>query len=415
MEKNITVLGAGMVGVCCALALQRLGARVTLIDRGELGNETSYGNAGVIARSSLIPFNNPALWKSLPRYSLNQSAQLRYNLGFMMRNWTWAVQYLSNTRKSRFKKTVVALNSLISLSSELHQAWVKEAGAEKHLHDQGWIHLYRTEAAFAGQAWARRIYEQYDVAFEVLDSAGLYMLEPSIKSIFERAVWIKDTMSISNPRAVVKAYARLFTAQGGSIVRSDVRHVSKAGNGHWVLQEVTGLQREAPCLVVALGPWSADMLLPLGVRIPMVYERGYHMHYQVADDVALNRPVYDTGGGYVLTPMEEGIRLSTGVELNDYNAPAMTEQLDMAQQFAQQAFPLGARKDQKPWLGSRPTLPDCRPMIGAVPDHAGLWLAVGHHHIGLNTGPATGQLLAALMSGEEPPIDPQPFAPERYL
>lgn len=415
MDNRVTVLGGGMVGVCCALALQRLGMCVTLIDRGELGGETSFGNAGVLARSSLIAFNNPALWKSLPRYSFNQTVQLRYRISYMIRNWPWVVQYLCNTTPSRFARTAKALDSLIRYSSDLHRQWIKEAGVQQHLHNEGWIHLYRSEAAFAGQAWARRVYDEYSIAYEVIDSASLHVLEPSIKSIFPRAVWIKDTMSLDDPRAVVRAYAKLFTAYGGSIVRSDVRHLSKNSAGHWLLQEASGIQREVGCLVIALGPWVTDMLLPLGVRIPLMCERGYHMHYEGIEGATLNRPVYDTGGGYVLTQAAQGMRLSTGVELADRTDPPSPVQLDMAEQFAKQAFPLGNRLEDKAWMGSRPTVPDCRPMIGAVPGHNGLWLAVGHQHIGVNTGPATGQLLAALMSGREPPVDPAPFSPQRYL
>lgn len=415
MEKAITVLGAGMVGVSCALALQRQGAHVTLLDRSEPGDETSHGNAGVITRSSLIPYNNPALWKSLPRLTLNNTAQLRYNLGYMIRNWLWVGKYLCNARQSQFNKTAPALNSLIGLSSGLHKQWIKEAGVPERLRDNGWLYVYRTEASFAAAAWARRVYEQFDIDFEVLDSASLHLLEPSLSSIFERAVWVKDTMSVDDPRDVVRAYARLFVSRGGNLIRSDIRRISKNINSEWVLQDATGRKRKTPSLVVAMGPWAVDMLLPLGIRVPMAFERGYHMNYAFNNGAILNRPFYDVGGGYVMAPINGGLRLSTGVELTDRNAPISTAQLDMAYLSAQQAFPVGARLDKTPWVGSRPTLPDCRPMIGAAPGHNGLWLAIGHQHVGYNTGPGTGQLLAALMEEAPPPIDPKPFAPDRYL
>ena len=415
MEKSITVLGAGMVGVSCALALQRLGADVTLIDRAEPGNETSHGNAGVITRSSLIPLNNPKLWKSLPHYGLNKTAQLRYEIGYMIRNWLWICEYLYNTRHSQFKKTAAALDALIRLSSQTHQQWVNEAGIPHRLRDNGWIHLYRTEKAFKAQAWARRIYEQYEIKYEVMDSVDLHLIEPSLNPIFERAVWIKDTLSVDDPRAMVSAYAKLFTSHGGRFIRKDIRHITKNPSNTWVLQDAMGEEVLSPCLVIALGPWVVDMLLPLGIRIPMVYERGYHVHYSAQTGATLNRPVYDTAGGYVLAPVEEGLRISTGVELADLNAAPSTEQVDMAHAAAKQAFPLGMRINRFPWMGRRPTLPDCRPMIGAVPGQAGLWLAVGHQHTGLNTGPGTALLLAALMSETTPPINPQPFSPGRYL
>ena len=147
----------------------------------------------------------------------------------------------------------------------------------------------------------------------------------------------------------------------------------------------------------------------------MAWERGYHMHYGVPTEKPLQRPIYDTGGAYVLSPMQDGMRLTTGVELAERDAPPNLAQLEMAEKSAGQAFALGPRLDPEPWMGRRPTLPDSRPMIGEAPGHPGLWLAFGHQHIGFTTGPGTAALLAALMLGGPAPINPAPFAPGRFL
>jgi D-amino-acid dehydrogenase len=147
----------------------------------------------------------------------------------------------------------------------------------------------------------------------------------------------------------------------------------------------------------------------------MAFERGYHMHYRAASGASLARPVYDTGGGYVLSPMEQGLRLSTGVQLADRAAPPNLAQLDLAEQAAREAFPLEGRLGKEAWLGSRPTLPDSRPIIGECPGRPGLWLAFGHQHIGFNTGPGTAALLGSMMAGETCAFDPAPFRPSRFL
>lgn len=400
MGKPVIVLGAGMVGVCCALELQRRGMDVTLVDRQAPGQETSHGNAGVLARSSLMPFNHPGLWRQLPRLLRNDTVQFRYRPGYLARNLGWAASFLWRARPSVFQETATALDSLIRLSAPEHQRLLAEAGISHRLRDTGWIFLFRSEAAWQGSALARSAYARHQVPTQALDPAELARLEPALAPIFARALWIQGSYSVDDPQAVVRAYADLFQRSGGTFkplraaaIRRDV--------DRWTVQGDQGSDSlSAPALVVALGPWSKALLKTTGIDLPMAFERGYHMHYAPGSGPALGRPVYDTGGGYVLSPMARGLRLTTGVELDDCEAPARPVQLDLAETRAREALDLGARLDSQAWLGRRPTLPDSRPMIGQAPRHPGLWLALGHQHIGFSTGPGTASILGELMSGE---------------
>ena len=228
--KTVVVIGAGMVGVACALELQRHGFKVTLVDRKSPGKETSYGNAGVLARSSLMPFNNPGLWASLPKLLKNRSAQFRYNPLFLARNASWALGFLARARRNVFDETVAALDSLIKLSMAEHTRLLGEAGVAHRLRDSGWLFLYRSEKAFAGSDLARATYERFQIATETLDGRQLSELEPSLSPIFPKALWIKDTASVDSPGAVVEAYAALFAARGGTIERRDVRSLARQGS-----------------------------------------------------------------------------------------------------------------------------------------------------------------------------------------
>ena len=418
MTDAVAVLGAGMVGVACALELQRRGYNVTLYDRAGPGRETSYGNAGVIARSSLIPFNHSGLWASLPRLLGNRSAGFRYTPAFIARNLPWALGFLSRARAGAFAQTTTALDALIRLSTQEHLRLLDEAGATQRLRANGWLFLYRSEAGFAASRFARATYDKFGIDTQTLGSSGLSDLEPQLKPIFARALWIKDSYSVDNPGRVVEAYASLFAARGGRIRQAHVDTLarSQSENG-WQLTEEDGTsQHAASQVVLALGPWTKAFLArSLGIDVPMAFERGYHMHYGTEQGAMLQRPVYDTAGAYVLSPMEQGLRLSTGVQLSAHDAPGDTVQLELAERAARQAFPLGERLEPQAWLGSRPTLPDCRPIIGACPRQSGLWLAFGHQHIGFSTGTGTAALLGSLMAGEQAAIDPAPFRPERFL
>lgn len=416
MTSSIAVIGAGMVGVACALELQRRGARVTLVDRGLPGGETSGGNAGVMARSSLVPFNDPGLWKALPRLLGNRTAQFRYDPAFLARNAAWAIGFLACARRRAFEETIVALDALIRLSAVEHARLLAEAGASQRLRDNGWILLHRSAKDHARSRLARELFDRFDIGTETLDAHGLSDLEPHLAPIFSGALWIRDTASVNDPERVVQAYADLFAARGGRVRRRQVVGLDRDGDADpWRVHDSTGDALRADRVVVALGPWAKDFLASLGIALPMAFERGYHMHYAGQGAAALRRPVYDTAGAYVLSPMERGLRLTTGVELADRDAAPSAAQLDLAERAARQAFPLGRRLDDQAWLGCRPTLPDSRPMIGEAPRHPGLWLALGHQHIGFSTGPGTAALLGALMFGEPAPIDPSPFRPGRFL
>lgn len=414
MVERLAVLGAGMVGVCCALELQRRGFEVTLIDRREPGRETSYGNAGVLSRSSLLPFNEPSLWAKLPRLLGNRSASLRYDPLFLLRNLGWTLGFLARARQSAFEETATALDALIRLSTSEHQRLLQQAGATARVRTNGWLLLYRSAEAFQRAAFGREALRDFNVATEILGPAGLSDLEPHLRPIFEQALWIKDALSIDSPGKLVEDYARLFVSMGGRLQQREVRAFEEVPDG-LLMTDATGERVRAERVVVALGPWSRDLLRSFGLRVPMAFERGYHMHYAAAGNAVLNRPVFDSSGGCVLSPMVGGIRLTTGIELTAQDAPASRAQLDLAERAARQAFPLDERQLREPWLGSRPTLPDSRPVIGRAPRSQNLWLAFGHQHIGFSTGPGTASLLGALMAGEAPPIDATPFRPERFL
>ncbi|OWT68880.1 MULTISPECIES: FAD-binding oxidoreductase [unclassified Achromobacter] len=415
-EKNeVLVIGGGVVGVTCAVELQRRGARVTLVDRKEPGSETSYGNAGVLATSSLVPFNNPNLLRNLPTLLKNKGVGFRYNPSYLMSMVGWGAKFLFNARRARYEETAAALHGLISLSATEHGRLLREADITHRLRSNGWIFLYRNAGSFAGSALARQTYDRYGVSYKLLSEREIADMEPGLTAGFHRGIWMDGTSSVDSPGAVTKAYARLFAGQGGTLARASVSRLRQLETGRWQAATAGGDQLEADRVVVATGPWANDVLASLGIRVPMAFERGYHMHFGTRNGATLNRPVYDVAGGYVLAPMEQGIRLGSGVELNDRDADPDTTQLDICERTARAIFPLADRLESIPWLGRRPTLPDSKPVIGETPGRRGLWLAFGHQHIGFNTSAGTAALLGALMYGDKPPVDPQPFRAARFI
>jgi D-amino-acid dehydrogenase len=210
----------------------------------------------------------------------------------------------------------------------------------------------------------------------------------------------------------VNSYAGLFIKRGGRLVAGDARTLGASGQS-WTVATAEG-PLAAQEAVVALGAWSNDIFRPLGYRFPLGVKRGYHMHYSARGDAVLSRPVNDAEFGYVLAPMTQGIRLTTGAEFARRDDPPSSAHLDRLEPLARVLFPLAERREAAPWLGRRPCLPDMLPIIGPAARHKGLWFDFGHHHLGLTLGPISGRLLAEMMTGETPSLDPTPFSGARF-
>jgi len=412
VTRTAIVLGAGMVGVSCALSLQKRGFEVTLVDRHEPGRETSYGNAGVLARSSIMPLNNPGLFGKLTSYLGNRHPALNLNWKRALSRPGWLLRFLWEARPSQAAAHVAALESLTASTVERHRDLMAEAGVSHRLRETGTLKVWRTEAGHAAAKAEQDFLATHGIASQVLDRQGISGVEPALNPIFHAGLLCLENASVDSPGAVTQAYAELFAKRGGRIVQAQVEKLARSGNG-WQARTDKG-SFEADIAIVALGPWSMDLLAPLGLDSKLDVERGYHRHLQAEKGASLARPVYDVDAAYFMAPMEQGYRITSGVDLSHRDAPDEHRQIDMVTKSAREAFPLTEFSGET-WRGARPTLPDSLPMIGEAPRNPGLWLAFGNQHLGFSTGPVTGEMVAALVCGEKPPIDPTPFRPGRYI
>ncbi len=413
MARNIIVLGAGMVGVSVAWHLVRRGHDVTLVDRREPGLETSFGNAGIIQREAVRPYAFPRDIGTLLRVLPNRKVDIRYRPTGMMNAAGPLLNYWLNSSGKRYERIVREWASLIMRCQDAHASMIEAAGAEALVRQGGWLELYRTRKAFEEcQEKAKENHERFGVEYEVLDAEALHAKEPHLdKGLIGAIHWTQPWM-VSDPGGLVQAYARSFAEQGGQVMQASVEDVLQVEGG-WQVKTSEG-PLEADQVVVALGPWAGDLLGRLGMKVPLFVKRGYHMHYSAEEGAKLNHWVMDAEKGFLLEPMRAGIRLTTGAELADLDSPPQYTQLAAAEKVARKLFPLGKRRDAQPWKGARPCMPDMKPVIGPAPGKEGLWLAFGHGHQGFTLGPATGELLAQMMDGEEPAVDMAPFRVDRF-
>jgi D-amino-acid dehydrogenase len=413
LRADVLVLGAGMVGVGAALHLQQRGRDVILVDRHELaGEETSFGNGGIIECASVFPYMFPRDFGQILQYAMNSTPQVRYQFSDLPTFLPWLARYFLASSPDRALHSAMAELPLIRRSLIEHEALIAEAEVPELLRRTGWIKLFRSDATLEKATRDFERAKHYDVAGEALDGKAIAAREPNLTGDFAGAIHFPAPGFVPDPGGLAKAYAALFKRKGGRFVVGDARTLEQDAGG-WRVggSGGTAIARD---VVVALGPWSDLVFRPLGYSIPLNVKRGYHLHLAPRGNAVLNHPVLDSDLGYLLAPMNRGIRLTTGVEFARRDAPPTPIQLQRALPRAHALFPLGDAVDAKPWMGARPCLPDMLPVIGKAPRHAGLWFDFGHQHHGLTLGPVTGRLLAEMMTGETPFADPKPFAVERF-
>lgn len=412
MRFDTLVLGAGIVGVSVAVHLQKRGRAVALVDRRAPGLETSFGNAGLIQREGVYPYAFPRDLSTLLRYAGNTSADVHYDPADLPRLLPFLWQYWRNSHPTRHAAIARAYAPLIAHSVSEHRALAEAAGATHLIRPSGWIKVFRNAATQDKETRnVERWQREYGVAFEALDPARLRNVEPHLDTSLLGGLRYTEADSVSDPNALVTAYATYFEQLGGRLFEADANTLTP--NAPWLLQTKEGELR-ADNVVIAMGPWADVITSRLGYSLPLAVKRGYHMHYAPALGAQLNHPVLDADGGYVLAPMTRGIRLTTGAELAHRDAPKTPVQLDAVEPVARKLFPLAERVDAEPWMGARPCTPDMLPIIGPAPHHANMWFAFGHAHHGLTLGPITGRLIAEMMTGETPAVDPRPFRAQRF-
>ena len=413
MPSSVIVLGAGMVGVSVALHLRRRGHDVLLVDRQEPGLGASFGNGGLIQREAVHPHPFPRDVSEIMRIARNKSIDAYYHWGALPGLATPLLRYWWNSEPQRYARIAEAYAKLIETCLDEHYAIARDTDAMPLLRPIGWIRMFSDEASFnLALAQAEEGKRLHGVSFAAMDGKALAEAEPALLKSRHGAIHWTDPVSVSDPHALVMSYARRFAEAGGRFVTGDATSLARTGNG-WRVQTTDG-PAEAEQVVVALGAFANKVTKPLGYDPPTFGKRGYHKHFALQGNAVLNRPVLDTESAFLLAPMRAGVRLTTGAEFAGIDEAPTPVQLARAEPVARTLLPLGDAVEREPWMGVRPCTPDMLPIIGRLPGQQGAWCAFGHAHQGFTLGPTTGRLLAEMMDGDTPFIDPTPYRADRF-
>jgi D-amino-acid dehydrogenase len=412
--KRVLVVGAGIVGLALAWRLQRLGADVAILDPeppGEGG--ASFGNAGAISASSVVPLATPGVLKTVPQMLFDPAAPLHIPAGYWLRSAPWLARFVAAATPPSVSRAAQALDQLLHLATEQHQALAREVGVPEVLVANGQLYLYRDEAQLAKDAgsWAMRA--AHGAVVERLDRAGIEALEPEVGPAYQIGIFLPDHTHCASPARYAAAVAAAFREAGGEI-RQDRALALTTEDGR-----VTGAQGEymhhaAEEVVVAAGAWSARLVAPLGYRIPLETQRGYHVNLPDTG-LSLKRPVIPADRKVFITPMEGALRVAGTVEFGGLDRPPNQARAELLYRDIATVFPQARLEGAEGfWMGHRPCLPDSVPVIGPAQRVKGLWFAFGHGHLGLTGSAPTAELLAPAIMGRPGNADMRAYAGERF-
>ena len=411
-DPTVTIVGGGIVGICCALSLIEKGAKVRLIDRDEPGQGASYGNAGVISPWSCIPQSLPGVWKNIPKWLLDPEGPVAIRPGYALKALPWALKFLREGRADRVRAIAGAMETLNRPNVDLYRHHLSGTGQEGLLQDAWYVHVYRkaADANLDGLAWRLRV--EHDAPVEALSGEQLREIEPDLSTDYQAAIVIKEQARALAPGRIGQVLAEKLLSLGGEILRSTVHTLAPREGGGWRIVTDRG-ELESPRVVLAAGAWSARLLEPLGLRIPLEAERGYHMLFK-DPGVALRNSIMEVDAKFVSSSMEMGLRSAGTAEFAGLDAPPDYRRAEIFKRLTKRMLPGLNTGDTEVWMGTRPSLPDSLPCIGEVPGRPDLFTAFGHSHYGLGMAPETGRIVAELVTGASPNLDLSPYAIDRF-
>jgi D-amino-acid dehydrogenase len=425
--KQVAVLGAGIIGVNCALELQSLGFQVTLIDKAGIGEGCSKGNAGHFATEQVFPLAEVSLLWQLPKFLLDPLGPIALSPSYFPKALPWFLRFIANMFASKRAKNSAALKSLNQHAIVYYKPLLRAAKAEHLMVSKGSLLVFESQK----QEHAVKLFNHYKkagIAVKFLDRAQTLLLEPNLSKKVNYSLFFTDVAHTSDPHLICQVLAEQSFKIGANFLKAEVQniHYQKQGVTLDLTQPNNNKQTNMVMsktfdhIVIATGAWSKTLVEQLGYRLPIEAERGYSLDLAQSHCANLTRPVASAERKFIMTPMAHGLRLAGTAEFAGLKQAANMKRANLLYKNAihllatPPKFDETAALPEQQWSGFRPSLPDSLPVIGRAPKHNNVLFALGHQHLGLTLGAITGKLIGQLITEQPTDIDLKPFCISRF-
>lgn len=410
-SKEVTIIGNGIVGVCCALSLQEAGFKVTILTNHTLEKRCSYGNAGILAAWSCVPAAMPGVLQSLPALLRDPESPLTIRRNYLGKLVPWGIRFARLTNEEQVHKAAEAMFALHHNSVKLYEALLRQTKLQHLMQPSNFIYAFEDETKLHLDTLEWQLRETRDADIQRLSGDELREIEPAIASHYTAAISLGPQAHILNPGRLVDALTDHFQQAGGQVITANVQAIRPQEQTVRLLTDQG--ERQVERLVVAAGSWSPQLLEPLGLTLPLASERGYHCTFQ-NPDVTVNNTVMDMRSKFAATSMEQGLRCAGMAEFSAIESTPDKKRLTVLKQRSKRMFPDLNTEHVSTWVGSRPTFPDSLPVIDQHSDYPNILMAFGHSHTGLTAAPMTGNLIKQILCQEKIKTNLKPYQAQRF-
>ncbi len=413
LENHIVIIGAGIVGICSAIALKERGWDVSIVDPNEPGQTTSFGNAGVLSPWSCVPQSIPGLWKNVPKWLLEPEGPLFISLSYAPKFLPWLIQFLKAGEIKKIEKISKALLALNQPCVDSYKRLVAGTGHENLISDSCYLHVYRNKQGASPESISWKIRQEQGVPLSFLSKNEIQEVEPEISPNIKSAVMIERQGRTTNPGRLGEVLFKKATDLGVLFHKKKIQRLFPKAGESYELQSDRG---NIACnkIVLAAGAWSVELLKSIKIKIPLEAERGYHLIFP-NPEIKVTNSIMDGDRKFVTSSMEMGVRSAGTAEFSGLNSKPNFNRARIFERLTKELLPNLNACDLREWSGVRPSLPDTLPCIGPVPGHPNIIAAFGHSHLGLTQAPMTANIVACLAKRTPVNIDIQPFQMERFL
>jgi D-amino-acid dehydrogenase len=412
MINNITIIGAGVIGVAAALTLQQRGHDVLLLDRERPCAGASFGNAGAIVNGSCVPTATQGIFFDAIKMLSLSNSPLSIRPSYLPKISPWLMRFIWQSRTSAVNKNALNLHALSQHAVPSWRKLTEDTSLSQFFNGKGWLKVYQSDQAFDGTLSSRKLLDQMGTKYQCLNAAEIHDLEPHLAQSFKHGFFQEDSLNVNNPQLLVQGMVDLLVKRGGRYQQLDVDSIQERND---VIQ-LKGKSGElfSHKVVIATGAWSRGLAKQLGDDVPLESERGYHLMLPESSHLLISRPIVNGESDFVLSPMSKGIRMTSQVELAGLNAPPNYNRIRKLLPLAKQMLPQLEPHEESVWLGHRPSLPDSLPVLGYSSKSKNVVYAFGHQHLGMTLAAISGDIIADLLSNKAPIVPISPYRANRF-
>ncbi|WP_342329013.1 FAD-dependent oxidoreductase [Pedobacter sp. FW305-3-2-15-E-R2A2] len=413
--SHVLIIGAGIVGLSSAYYLQKQGHQVTILDKGEVTDSCSFGNAGMIVPSHFVPLASPGMVQQGIRWMFNSKSPFYVRPSADLSLISWGLKFLKSANSGHVSRSAVPLRDLSLLSKQLFETLAKEPGFDFELKNKGILAFYKTEQVAEEEAHLAGKAKELGLDMGVLNAAECQLLQPELQLDVLGAVHYRCDGHLYPPK-LMEALIQYLEQNGVNIVRgSEVSRIEQ--NGTKITKVFTGEKAwEADHYVLASGSWSPAIAKMMDIRVPLMPGKGYSF-MEKEPGQRMTIPALLCEARVAITPMNGSIRYSGTMELDKINNRVNMQRVkgivEAVPKYFSNLHPQLPAAEQV-WFGFRPSSPDGLPYIGHSARLKNLVIATGHGMMGLSLGPATGALVSQLISGQKTEIEISAFSPSRF-